>query len=311
MMRILVGSTGFVGANLMAGEKFDGVYHSTDVAKAYGTRPDILYYAGIRGTKFLANQNSQEDWEHIQNTIENIKKINPQKLVLVSTVDVYEELKDRDEDDISKLCHLNSYGKNRLKLENWVEREIEDYHILRLPAIYGRQIKKNFIYDMIHFVPPYLEEYRWRQLRQQYREIADCYQLYCPGLYKITSLEENIYRKVRNFYKKEKWNALSFTDSRAEYQFFNLGLLNQCVRTVIKHKIKKINLVTEPVRADEVYEYVYKGKFINYIDDNPVMYRLKTKYGRLFGTDSQYIMSRQDVLENLNEFIGNAIRKYE
>ena len=40
---VLVGSTGFVGGNLMAAHTFDAAYHSTDVAEGFGCRNELVY----------------------------------------------------------------------------------------------------------------------------------------------------------------------------------------------------------------------------------------------------------------------------
>ena len=63
----------------------------------------------------------------------------------------------KNEDYISNVNNLHTYGKNRFLLEKWVEQNVKDYHIVRLPAIYGNNLKKNYIYDLISPVPKFLE----------------------------------------------------------------------------------------------------------------------------------------------------------
>ena len=55
-MRALVGYTGFVGGNLAAAGTFDGLYNSKNIEEAFGTKPDILYYAAVPAEKFTANR---------------------------------------------------------------------------------------------------------------------------------------------------------------------------------------------------------------------------------------------------------------
>ena len=45
---VLVGSTGFVGGNLLASHAFDAACHSTDVAGQFGKDNDLVVYAGCR-----------------------------------------------------------------------------------------------------------------------------------------------------------------------------------------------------------------------------------------------------------------------
>ena len=58
---LLVGSTGFVGGNLMASHTFDAAYHSTDVAEGFGCSNELVVYAGVPAAMFLANQDPAAD----------------------------------------------------------------------------------------------------------------------------------------------------------------------------------------------------------------------------------------------------------
>ena len=124
-MTALVGYTGFVGSNIYdsAGNEIEAVYNSKNINEAYGTNPDLLIYAGLRAEKYLANNAPQKDKELILQAEENIAKINPQKLVLISTIDVFKIPKDVDESSIVDTENLNAYGYNRYQLELWVDRK--------------------------------------------------------------------------------------------------------------------------------------------------------------------------------------------
>ena len=74
-MKVLVGYTGFVGSNIYAAGRFDAVYNSKNIKEAYGTKPDLLVYAGLRAEKYLANNAPEKDMELIVQAEENISKI--------------------------------------------------------------------------------------------------------------------------------------------------------------------------------------------------------------------------------------------
>ena len=61
MKTMLVGSTGFVGGNLAASHAFDGAFHSADIERAFGARPELLVYAGLPAAKYLANTDPAGD----------------------------------------------------------------------------------------------------------------------------------------------------------------------------------------------------------------------------------------------------------
>ena len=141
-MNILVGYTGFVGSNLYENGKFDNVYNSKNIEDAFDTNPDLLVYAGLRAEKYLANTAPEKDMETISQAQENIRKINPKNLVLISTIDVFKEPKGVDESTPIITEGLHPYGYNRYQLECWVRENYPDALIIRLPGLFGNNIKK-------------------------------------------------------------------------------------------------------------------------------------------------------------------------
>ena len=77
LMISLVGYTGFVGSNIYAkaGNKIDKVYNTKNINEAYGTKPDLLIYSGLRAEKYLANNEPYKDMELIIEAQENIKTL--------------------------------------------------------------------------------------------------------------------------------------------------------------------------------------------------------------------------------------------
>ena len=146
---LLVGSTGFVGGNLLASHDFSAACHSSDISDHFGTRPDLCVYAGVPAAMFLANADPEADLAVMAAARENLRGIAPRRLVLISTIAVYADSRGRDEESPMDSENLPAYGKNRLQLERWVREDHPDALIVRLPALYGRGLKKNFLYDQI------------------------------------------------------------------------------------------------------------------------------------------------------------------
>ena len=213
MKKFLVGYTGFVGSNLALQSNFDGLYNSKNIKEAYGKNPDLLFYSGVPAQKFIANNDPDKDLNTIDMAINNIKKINPQKLVLISTIDVYANPIDVDED--TKIWEDNqAYGRNRRLLEKWVEDNIKDYLIVRLPGLYGKNIKKNFIYDLINIVPSMLKEDKYISLVKQNEELKKYYINQGNGFYKCKELSIEEKTKLKEILNILGFSALNFTDSR-------------------------------------------------------------------------------------------------
>ena len=46
--------------------------------------------------------------------------------------------------------NFNIYGYNRLRIENFIRDNFDDYLIVRLPALFGWKLKKNFFFDILN-----------------------------------------------------------------------------------------------------------------------------------------------------------------
>ena len=182
MKTAIVGYTGFVGQNLCLSHSFDAMYNSKNIVDAFGSCPDLLVYAGIRAEMFTANNDPEQDLNNIKEAIENIKKINPKKLVLISTISVYSNLEGDENTNIDSVKGT-AYGFNRRYLEKWVATNYTEYLIVRLPALYGVGIKKNFIYDIIHYIPGLLHSSKYEELIQ-YSSLSHLYETRGDGFYK-------------------------------------------------------------------------------------------------------------------------------
>jgi hypothetical protein len=302
-VKSLVGYTGFVGSNIVLQTSFDYVYNSKNIRESYGTKPDILVYSGVRAEKFLANNDPRKDYSYIEEAICNIKKIEPKTLVLISTIDVYKNPINVNEDTLIDTHNLHPYGLNRYYLEKWVEENIDDHLIVRLPGLYGKNIKKNFIFDMITLIPSMLKVEKYHELSITDDFIKDFYQNQDNGFYKSKELTEEEKYALKAYFMKIGFSALNFTDSRASFQFYNLAYLWRHIQIALEQNIRKLNLSTEPVTAEELYRHVNNAEFINEIATNPPKYDYKTKYAGLFHGENGYIFDKKFVLGDIRDFM--------
>lgn len=301
-MKLLVGYTGFVGSNLSAQTNFDKLFNSKNIQKAFGLNPDLLIYSGVRAEKFLANKEPEKDFAIIEEAINNIKKINPQKIILISTVDVYPSAVNVNEETIIDQEILQPYGKNRLYLEQWVESNFEDYLILRLPALFGLNIKKNFIYDVIHIIPAMLNE----ALYQKYNKhdwIVSNYTLQDNGFYKLNVVSKEEREILKSNFLSLGFSALNFTDSRGIFQFYNLKNLWKHIEIATANNLKKVNLATEPIGVNEIYKTVFHKEFVNELSVTIPHYDFQTVYAKYFDNAENYIENKETVLLEIVEFL--------
>ncbi|MEG0308860.1 MAG: NAD-dependent epimerase/dehydratase family protein [Clostridium sp.] len=304
----LVGYSGFVGSNLATEYEFNNLYNSKNIHEAFDTIPDVLVYSGVRAEKFIANKNPEADREHILEAIENIKKIRPKKLVLISTIDVYgNAIKVNEDTDVS--CDVvEAYGLNRRYLESWVRENVKDYLIVRLPGLYGNNLKKNFIYDMINVIPAMLTKAKLDEFSKCNDKIKTQYVLQSNGFYKYTEGTIEDKEELKRYFKSIGFSAINFTDSRGIFQFYNLKYLWDHIEIAMSKGIKVLNLASEPICASELYEYVFGHEFINEITTNPVSYDFRTIHHKDFHGVGGYIFTKEFMLKDIKEFIDKGIR---
>lgn len=304
-MIALVGYTGFVGSNIYEQGNIDRVYNSKNITEGYGTKPDLLIYAGMRAEKYLANNMPQKDMELIYQAEENIAKIQPKKLVLISTIDVFKRPVDVDEDTEIDCEELHAYGLNRYRLECWVRENYPDAVIIRLPGLFGDNIKKNFIYDFINVIPSMLKKEKFEELAEKDIELKKFYELQENGFYRCVELDDQNKALLRQKFRDLGFTALNFTDSRSVYQFYPLKRLWDDIQILLKENITLWHPATEPVSAGELYQFLTGRLFENELGGTPADYNYKTKYEEVFHGENGYICNKEEIMQMIMEFIKN------
>ena len=299
---LLVGSTGFVGGNLRAKHTFAAVCHSSDIAAQYGTQPDLCVYAGVPAAMFLANADPEADMEVMRTARENLRKIAPKSLVLISSIAVFADSRGRCEDDAPDTDGLPAYGRNRLQLEQWVREDFNDALIVRLPALYGAGLKKNFLFDLHTITPAMLKPEKYNELAAKSLLVKTGYTLADNGFYKLNGTADKT--ALKEFFAGNDFNALAFTDSRSRYQFYNLGRLWSDMEAARAADVKLLHLCTPPVSAAEVYTAVTgNADWTNELPKSPFDYDLRSRYAAVLGGSGDYLCTKEEELDDVTHFL--------
>lgn len=299
---LLVGSTGFVGGNLRAKHTFAAVCHSSDIAAQYGTQPDLCVYAGVPAAMFLANADPEADMEVMRTARENLRKIAPKSLVLISSIAVFADSRGRCEDDAPDTDGLPAYGRNRLQLEQWVREDFNDALIVRLPALYGAGLKKNFLFDLHTITPAMLKPEKYNELAEKLPLVKTGYTLADNGFYKLNGTADKT--ALKEFFAGNDFNALAFTDSRSRYQFYDLGRLWSDISKARAAGIKMLHLCTPPVSAAEVYTAVTgQTDWRNELAKPPFDYDLRSRYAAVLGGSGDYLCTKEEELDDVTHFL--------
>jgi len=184
--------------------------------------------------------------------------------------------------------------------------------IIRLPGLFGKNIKKNFIYDYIHRIPAMLRENKFLELAGKSSLVETSYRKLDNGFYKCiltekearTAKEEYAIEELKQEFNSLEFSALNFTDSRGVFQFYNLTRLWDDIQTALENDIRLLNIATQPVSVAEVYASLCDKTFMNEITDKPPYYDYKSKYAEFFGGSNGYFSNKETVLEEIVEFVN-------
>src|SRR5205823_4842665 len=143
------GHTGFVGSTLGRQHAFEACFNSTNIDDIRGRRFDLVVCAGVRAEKWKANIDPTGDAAGIARLQGALDEVAAARFVLISTVDVFARPTGVDEDSPVDTSTVHAYGRHRRALEEYAAGRF-DATVVRLPGLYGRGLKKNIIYDLLH-----------------------------------------------------------------------------------------------------------------------------------------------------------------
>lgn len=150
MKDCIIGYTGFIGKNLIGQKKFTYFYNSKNIHTINKKQFNMTIICAPHGKKWWANKFPNKDTLIVNDLLKNLKKIQTKKVIFISTIDVFNKRHNQNENSRININKLNTYGSNRLKIEKFIENNFKDYHIIRLPALFGKYLKKNVLYDLIN-----------------------------------------------------------------------------------------------------------------------------------------------------------------
>ena len=159
----LVGATGFVGSNLRLYRAFDRLYHSRNFHEAAGHRFGTVFFCGMPAEKHRATADPATDRAVLDGILSVLRRVRTDQFVLISTIDVYAAAGTAEglDEDANLAAEKEdegkgegpdplAYGRHRRMLEEFVRETFSNHYILRLPALFGRGLKKNLLYDLLH-----------------------------------------------------------------------------------------------------------------------------------------------------------------
>jgi nucleoside-diphosphate-sugar epimerase len=149
-MSALIGSSGFVGGHLQKDFEFNHKYNRSNISEIQNLSTDLLVCAGLPAEKWKANSDPESDWSNMAILAQKISTVTAERAILISTIDVYQPAIDVTEDVKPNYDGEDAYGRNRAWFEAFFASQFTDAIIIRLPGLFARNLRKNFIYDLVN-----------------------------------------------------------------------------------------------------------------------------------------------------------------
>ncbi|KAB2777319.1 hypothetical protein F9K99_19590 [Brucella anthropi] len=289
---------------------FDKKFNSRTIREAHGKHFAEVVCAAAPGSMFEANRLPEEDGQRIDALIDDLSKLVAERFVLISTIAVFDSFDAGYDESASNFQRSLAYGRNRHRLEEFCATHFSDTLIVRLPALFGHGLKKNFIFDIMNPMPSMLTADRLQELRSDLPAklgiaLADIYTSdENLGLMVIdrSALDRSGLRSAFDeAVSGHPLNAVNFTNPETRFQYYDMLRLWSDICTARQDGLKIIHLSPEPVPARDVYKALV-GQEMPSTNARVHKEDLRTRHGDLWGRAGPYLAGVDEVLKRLGAF---------
>jgi hypothetical protein len=309
----LIGHTGFVGGALLRQARFDACFNSATIAAIEGQSFGTLVCAAAPGSMLEANRAPERDAAQIDALIERLAKVRAERFVLISSIAVLEDFAGGYDETTQAFQQALGYGRHRRALEAFVEDHFASSLIIRLPALFGHGLRKNFLFDLLNPVPSLLTEATRDALLTALDPALSRWvgALYTPdavtGLLKLDRTALNAGRRraaLEDALTALGASATQFHHPETTYQYYPIDRLWQDIGIALEAGLSHLHLVAEPLTATAIHARLTGRP----MPDTPArLHRedMRTRHSVLWGAEGPYQFSADATLDRLAAFFAS------
>jgi hypothetical protein len=306
----LIGKTGFVGGNLARQHAFSASFSRSDIHSSVGHSYSTVVCAAAPGSMFAANRDPDGDAASVDAVISALSRIRAKRLVLISTIAVLKRFDGQQDEDTNSFETEKPYGVNRRRLEVFCTERFESALIIRLPALFGPGLRKNFIFDILNPIPAMLSIERLAraldalpsELRQSMASLYlqdEARRLMVLDRERVEALPERL--RLEAALVRAGHSAREFTHPDSSFQFYDINALWNDIKLAMAARLHILHIAPEPLRAGDVHLALTGLDMPN--NTAPVHHEdLRTRHAKLWGRDGFYSTGGGFVLERLRQF---------
>ena len=310
----LIGHTGFVGSALLRQAGFAACYNSGNIAAIEGQAFGTLVCAAAPGSMLEANRAPERDAAQIEALIARLAMVRAERFVLISSIAVLADFARRDDEGTEAFQQELAYGRHRRALEAFVESHFPASLIVRLPALFGAGLRKNFLFDLMNPVPSLLTEAKRDALVSALNPARDGWvgALYAhdavTGLLRLDRASLNADR--RRAALEDAVTALGgasatqFHHPDTTYQYYPIDRLWQDIGIALEAGLSHLHLVAEPLTAAAIHARLI-GRTMPETSAGLHHEDMRTRHAGLWGAEGPYQFNAVATLNQLAAFFAS------
>lgn len=308
----LIGHTGFVGSTLKRQASFAQCFNSANIETAAGRRFGTVVCAAAPGSMLEANSAPHSDRAKVHALIRHLANLRTDRFILISSIAVLADFAGGDDEATTAFQTKLAYGRHRRELEEFVEQRFADHLIVRLPALFGHGLRKNFVFDLMNPVPSLLTHARIKALQTALEPALAAWveQLYTPdpatGMQRLDRLQLN--RDSRRTGLEQAvvdsgFGATQFHNPATTYQYYAMDRLWSDIMRAKAHGLSHLHLVAEPLQAARIHEAVI-GRAMPETGARMHHEDMRTSHADLWDAKGPYQFTAQATLDALGAFFA-------
>lgn len=303
----LIGHTGFVGGHLDRQHGFAARFNSRTIGDAADREFGTVVCAAAPGSMFEANRMPDQDRAKIDALIGQLDRLRCARFVLISSIAVLADFAGGDDESTGAFQETLAYGRHRRALEAFCESRFADCLIVRLPALFGTGLRKNFVFDLMNPVPSMLTDAaREGMLDALPGPLADRVRaLYAPdpatGMHSLDRprLDADPARAgLEEAVTGLGLSATRFHNPRTTYQYYDMTRLWADTATARGAGLPVLHCATEPLVAARIHERLL-GRAMPDTGARLHSEDMRTAHAGLWGRSGPYLDHADAVLERI------------
>ena len=261
---------------------------------------------------FEANTFPDRDLARMQELMDQLSRISASRFVLISSIAVLADFAGQDDESTGAFQTTLAYGRHRRALEAFCAGHFERCLILRLPALHGAGLKKNFLFDLLNPVPSLLAPARFEaaqaalgpDLAAALRAVYGWNETLGMQAVDRAALAASPARgALETALTEAGLAAVGFTHPDSTFQYYDLDRLWADIGICLDAEIAVQHLATEPVRAAEVHLAV-TGRAMPETGARLHREDMHTRHAGHWGRSGPYLADAVEVLARIRAFVA-------